>query len=214
MKWSRSLRNEKGFTLVEIAIVLIIIGLILGATVKGGDLIQSAKQKKFYNSFVKQWELTVLNYYDRTGGVLGDGIVNGGVNATTNGVFDNINSAAEWTAVENRLRAVGLEIPTTNTTNSYQFTFKGKQSGARTITVNLYSLNATSGGGGGGGVTVANNALYMTNMPTDLAIATDRIVDGVANGQDGTFRQYTDANDWPDITAAAVVNTMYIMDVP
>lgn len=214
MKRARLLHNEKGFTLVEIAIVLIIIGLILGATVKGGDLIQSAKQKKFYNSFVKQWELTVLNYYDRTGGVLGDGTANGGVNATADGIFDNINTAAEWTAVENRLTAVGLELPTSNTANSYQFAFKGKQSGSRTMSLNLYYLNSTAGGGGSGGGNVANNCLYITNMPTDLAIATDRVIDGVADGQNGTFRRYTDATDWPAITATAVVNTMDILDVP
>ncbi len=214
MKCNRVLHNEKGFTLVEIAIVLIIIGLILGATVKGGDLIQSAKQKKFYNSFVKQWELTVLNYYDRTGGVLGDGIANGGTAAAANGIFDNINTAAEWTTVESRLTAVGLEIPTSNTSNSYQFTFKGKQSGSRTVSLNLYYRNATAGGGGSGGGNVASNALYITNMPTDLAIATDRVIDGVADGQNGTFRQYTDATDWPDITTTAVVNTMNILNVP
>ncbi|MEA3297742.1 MAG: prepilin-type N-terminal cleavage/methylation domain-containing protein [candidate division Zixibacteria bacterium] len=214
MKQKRLLRNEKGFTLVEIAIVLIIIGLILGATVKGGDLIQSAKQKKFYNKFVKQWELTVLNYYDRTGGVLGDGTANGGVNAAANGAFDNINTAAEWTAVENRLEAVGLDLPTSNTANSYQFTFKGKESGTRTVNLNLYYLNATSGGGGSGGGNVASNTLYMTGMPTDLAYAVDRFVDDIADGRDGSFRQYTDASDWPSVVATATVNTQYILDVP
>lgn len=214
MKSGRILRNEKGFTLVEIAIVLIIIGLILGATVKGKDLIQSAKQKKFYNSFVKQWELTVLNYYDRTGGVLGDGTANGGVNAAADGNFDNINTATEWATVENRLEAVGLDIPTSNTANSYQFTFKGQESGTRTMTLNLYYLNATSGGGGSGGGNVASNTLYITNMPTDLALSIDRLIDDVSDGQNGSFRQYTDANDWPNVTTTAVVNAMSILDVP
>lgn len=45
---------------------------------KGKDLIQSAKQKQFYNSFVKTWELAVVSYYDRTGYLLGDGDQNGG----------------------------------------------------------------------------------------------------------------------------------------
>ncbi|RLB26405.1 MAG: hypothetical protein DRG71_02265, partial [Deltaproteobacteria bacterium] len=71
-------RHQAGFTLIEMAIVLIIIGIIIGAVVKGKDLVHSAKQKKFYTKFLKQWELSVLNYYDRTGNVLGDSTANGG----------------------------------------------------------------------------------------------------------------------------------------
>ncbi|MBF0542486.1 MAG: prepilin-type N-terminal cleavage/methylation domain-containing protein, partial [Nitrospirae bacterium] len=42
--------NAKGFTLVEIAIVLVIIGIILGAAMKGKDLIYGARYKKFINA--------------------------------------------------------------------------------------------------------------------------------------------------------------------
>jgi prepilin-type N-terminal cleavage/methylation domain-containing protein len=38
--------NQKGFTLVEIAIVLVIIGLLLGALLKGQEMINSAKIKR------------------------------------------------------------------------------------------------------------------------------------------------------------------------
>ncbi len=46
---SRTLRNAKGFTLVELAIVLVIIGIILGAVLKGQELINNAKMKRAYN---------------------------------------------------------------------------------------------------------------------------------------------------------------------
>ena len=35
-------RNQSGFTLIEIAIVLVIIGLLLGGVLKGQELINSA----------------------------------------------------------------------------------------------------------------------------------------------------------------------------
>ena len=38
-------RNQSGFTLIEIAIVLVIIGLLLGGVLKGQELINSSKVK-------------------------------------------------------------------------------------------------------------------------------------------------------------------------
>src|SRR4249919_3455973 len=43
--------QQSGFTLVEIAIVLLIIGLLLGGVLKGQELINSAKVKNLANDF-------------------------------------------------------------------------------------------------------------------------------------------------------------------
>ena len=40
-------RNQVGFTLVEIAIVLVIIGLLLGGILKGQEMINSARASSF-----------------------------------------------------------------------------------------------------------------------------------------------------------------------
>ena len=66
------LGDNQGFTLVEMALVLIIIGIIIGAIVKGKDLVRSAEQKKIYSKFVNEWRMAYLNFYDRTGKILGD----------------------------------------------------------------------------------------------------------------------------------------------
>ena len=42
-------RNQTGFTLVEIAIVLVIIGLLLGGVLKGQEMIENAKIKNLIN---------------------------------------------------------------------------------------------------------------------------------------------------------------------
>ncbi|MBY4676519.1 type II secretion system protein [Marinobacterium arenosum] len=47
-------KSEQGFTLVEIAIVLVIIGLLLGGSIKGYELIESVKikqVKRFHDEF-------------------------------------------------------------------------------------------------------------------------------------------------------------------
>jgi len=60
------LQNQKGFTLVEIAIVLVIIGLLLGGVLKGQELIENSKVKSvtqdFDNIAAAYWA-----YKDRTG---------------------------------------------------------------------------------------------------------------------------------------------------
>jgi prepilin-type N-terminal cleavage/methylation domain-containing protein len=47
----KSLRNTQGFTLVEIAIVLVIIGLLLGGILKGQEMITQAKIKNVIADF-------------------------------------------------------------------------------------------------------------------------------------------------------------------
>ena len=204
-------RSETGFTLIEMAIVLIIIGLIIGAVVKGQDLVQSAKQKKFYTKFLKQWQLSVLNYYDRTGNVLGDGQVNGGTNATKDGRFDNISGANFGAAngIDATLKRVGLTVPISNTSNSGQYNYKGQYSGNQTVTLWLYYLWSDTDGR-------SNNALYLTNIPTDLAIALDTMVDGEVDPTAGDFRRYHDnaASTWPDASTTSVVNAQLILNVP
>ncbi|HOW54459.1 MAG TPA: prepilin-type N-terminal cleavage/methylation domain-containing protein [Syntrophorhabdaceae bacterium] len=66
---SRTIRNAKGFTLVELAIVLVIIGIILGAVLKGQELINNAQAKRAYNQ-VREVTAAVYTYMDRYGGRL------------------------------------------------------------------------------------------------------------------------------------------------
>ena len=69
-------KTNKGFTLVELAIVLVIIGLIIGAVLKGQDLIDNAKSKKFV-SHSRAWEIAQWTYLDRKGVFTGDDNKNG-----------------------------------------------------------------------------------------------------------------------------------------
>ena len=98
--------QQSGFTLVEIAIVLVIIGLLLGGILKGQELINSAKVKNLANDF-RVIPTYIYAYQDKFKSLPGDdssatGHVTGATNATTpagkqgNGVIDgNWNSTTQ-----------------------------------------------------------------------------------------------------------------------
>jgi prepilin-type N-terminal cleavage/methylation domain-containing protein len=50
--WLKSTRGEEGFTLIEMSIVLVIIGLLIGGVLKGQELIASTRLK----ALVSQWD--------------------------------------------------------------------------------------------------------------------------------------------------------------
>jgi len=65
------MRKEQGFTLVEIAIVLVIIGILLGGVLKGRELIQNAKISSLAKS-VEEIRAAYNGYRDRYHAIPGD----------------------------------------------------------------------------------------------------------------------------------------------
>ena len=101
--------QQSGFTLVEIAIVLVIIGLLLGGILKGQELINSAKGNNLIN-LVRGLQTQVYAYQDRFKQLPGDD-----ARASTN-LNDGTTAAtvATGTTVGNGL-IEGLMFPTTLT---------------------------------------------------------------------------------------------------
>ena len=164
----RSLFDNKGFTLIEMAIVLIIIGIIIGAIVKGKDIVKSAEQKKLYTKFVNAWSLSFNNYYDRTGWILSD--TDDPNNA---GVRDGNCTVATVANLNSQLTVVGLELPPVGATNTTDRSYKDSNGVLHTLLlvfdydVNVGNFIRITGTGG---------------IPNDLGMALDRMVDGSMDG--------------------------------
>lgn len=85
--------NRKGFTLIELSIVIVIIGFLIGAIVKGTALIDTARAKRVLT------DVTTLadaqnTYYERTGSYAGDNSNDGAIDFQTLGGASLDDSAA------------------------------------------------------------------------------------------------------------------------
>ncbi len=125
-------KRQSGFTLVEIAIVLVIIGLLLGGVLKGQEMITNAKIKKLESDF-RGVSAAFYTYQDRFNRIPGDdanandrftgnwrAADNGNGNGLVQGNWNSVTDANESRLVWKHLRGAGLiSGEVTNNSDSY-----------------------------------------------------------------------------------------------
>lgn len=145
--------KQGGFTLVEIAIVLVIIGLLIGGVLKGREMITNAKIKRIENDFAGV-AAAIYAYQDRYGVLPGDdpaassrfsgtwaGADNGNGNGNISGGWSSTNNTQESRKIWKHLRGAGLIAgPVDNTNASYQQP-SNSFGGLVGIDLNLYNLS-------------------------------------------------------------------------
>ena len=194
------MRRQTGFTLIEIAIVLVIIGLLLGAVLKGQELIQSARVR---NLAATQDEIKTafFGFWDRYRALPGDynlastKLLN--VAATSDGNGDGrillYGAMLESIAVWEHLSKAGFLTGSytynaavssaTNPTNPYGVFLQ-------LIYDNVYA--------DAGAPTVRHNLKLGNQIPVGIIAELDRKIDD-GNAQTGTFRfsAYTEGGAAP-----------------
>lgn len=71
MRTRRARSEQSGFTLIEIAIVMVIIGLLVGGVLKGQAMIDNAKTKRVAKQ-ADELRAAVMTFYDKYGQYPGD----------------------------------------------------------------------------------------------------------------------------------------------
>ena len=197
--------GQGGFTLVEIAIVLVIIGLLLGGILKGQEMITQAKIKNVVNDF-NGMTAAVNSYQDRYRAFPGDDL-----NASTRwagGVSGNGNGLISGNYNQN--------VTTTPTTaqESNLFWWHLRQSGfvagvtTASAAAGQQPSNAVNGmmGVQTGGYGFSSSIICSSNLPDKVAIAVDtQMDDGAPAG--GQVRADLQTTPNPDVTSAAGVTS-------
>ena len=178
---------EAGFTLVEIAIVLVIIGLLLGGILKGQEMITQAKIKNIVNDF-NGITVAVTSYQDRYRALPGDDIsantrwaVQGPAKGDGNGLILGKYNATVTAAPTNlqesnlfwqHLRIAGFVAGATT----------GPASGTAPPNAAGGIIGVESGLPGTRGMGFSSLILCFSNLPEKIASAVDgQMDDGVPN---------------------------------
>lgn len=198
------IETNKGFTLIEMAIVLVIIGIILAGVMKGRDIVRGSQVKQFSQGFAQKWVTVASTYKDKTMQSLFDGLDNGGHTPTPDGLMDNRIMEPTITGFTDdvlaALQNVGitpctmiksdLEDWSTGTPrcsgdyNIYARTVEGEFSGRSKVVVGFHTYEIRTGAAGTTGP--LRDTVSFVNVPTDVAIGLDTLVDGQANGEIGS----------------------------
>lgn len=112
------MKRQSGFTLIELAIVLVIIGLLLGGVLKGQELINSAKVKNMAADF-RNVQVYIYGYQDKYKALPGDDrnapanlgnedAFEGNGNGRIDGVWSSTDDTAESYAFWQHVRLAGF----------------------------------------------------------------------------------------------------------
>ena len=199
---ANKLHRQHGFTLVELAVVLVIIGIILGAVLKGQELINNSKAKSLQSN-LKSIETMMWSYYDRKGRWPGDCDINGIIGYTpdnavssTNALSTSSDPTAETcsaaTPVENQnttlaeLRASRI-APYDTPNNVF----------ASHVSDGVFQVGSVDDSAGSGEIV---NAIVAYRVPSWMAKVIDVSIDGKEDGEVGRVRRWDTAvagATWP-----------------
>jgi prepilin-type N-terminal cleavage/methylation domain-containing protein len=191
-------RQHRGFSMVELSMVLIVVALIIGAVTVGTDVQRNASYQRLGSSFVRGWQLSYLSHLTKIGVVVADSQVTptGYVNQNTTGgdTGGPAGDDAEICNLELRtaMLAGGVEMPQGRAEGlETRYSYQDSNGNPQELEVCFRSIpwmteTATPG-------TYANqvkNVMVLKRVTPDLARLIDSLVDTARDAQFGKVRQF------------------------
>ena len=185
-------RGQAGFSLLEVSVVLIIIGLIVGAVTIGRDVQRNAVYQRIASDFVQGWAIAYDRFYDGTGRPPGDsavaptGIVNGVTATPLCGV-----------ALLNAMQAAGVDLPAGRAEGSAdRYVYLDSNGNPQELAICFSNVPWSEPGAAVGTyVSRPRNVMVLTGMTPALATLLDNAFDSLVDATFGRFREHAQANN-------------------
>jgi prepilin-type N-terminal cleavage/methylation domain-containing protein len=184
-------RQQSGFSLLELSMVLIVIAVIAGAVAVGGDVQRNASYQKLGSSFVRGWQLSFLSYKTKIGVVLKDS------QTTPTGFVNQNTTGAEGSevcdvALRTAMLQAGVDMPQGRTEGKEsQYSYQDSNGNPQELQVCFRSIPwMTETAVAGTYSNQIKNVMVIKQVTPDLARLIDSLVDVARDAQFGKVRQY------------------------
>ena len=196
----------RGFTLVELSVVLVIIAVVVGAVTAGSDLLRQASGQRIFSEFVTGWRNAFATYTTQAKVVPGDNPI-----APTNqirglsGSDELCNSVADRT-LTNVMLSQSIQPPEGRGVGEEdRYVYADSNGSPHELRVCFRTVQwAVSGATSGVFVNASRHVMQLTGLTTELALQLDALIDSRLDARFGRFRQTSFADslsatgvDWP-----------------
>lgn len=178
------MKMKKGFSLVEIGIVLVIIGILIAAVMKGKDVITGAEVKQHSQTFLNKWVNIATTHYDKLGYNITGSSTNSSMTVADGRADANASTVHGCTDIKAFAKTAGIDVDSmiiSNVGSPCRKKITGEFTGESTVGVGFENLTITTQEVNSS----KKNVVLFFNVPGDVALAFDKLVDGIADSNSG-----------------------------
>lgn len=204
-------RRAGGFSLLELSVVLVIAGVLLGAVMSGADVLRSAQSQRILSEFVMGWSTAFSQYVKVARVVPGDNPLNpknvvvgeGGAAVLCNGASP---------ALSNIMLAKGVSLPSGRAVGQEdRYVYRDANGLPHELQACFATVPwAVAGTSVGVYVTADRHVMRLTGVTPELAMQLDTMIDGRLDARFGRLRQAsrsaslsTAGAEWPPVRTAS-----------